>query len=124
MKKTIIYMLIIFLIVFIPNFSNAKGDISDVINSGKGFIDSAKSDITVSGDTIKEASANIYNILFYIGTILSVLVGAILGIKIMMASVEDKAKVKESLIPYIVGCAVIFGSFSIWKIAVNMFNSI
>ena len=124
MKKTIIYMLIIFLVIFIPNFSNAKGDISDVISSGKGFIDSAKSDITVSGDTIKEASANIYNILFYTGTILSVLVGAILGIKIMMASAEDKAKVKESLIPYIVGCIVIFGSFSIWKIAVTILNSI
>ena len=124
MKKTIIYMLIIFLVIFIPNFSNAKGNISDVISSGKGFIDSAKSDITVSGDTIKEASANIYNILFYIGTILSVLVGAILGIKIMMASAEDKAKVKESLIPYIVGCIVIFGSFSIWKIAVTILNSI
>lgn len=42
----------------------------------------------------------------------------------MVASAEDKAKVKEALIPYIVGCIVIFGAFTIWSIAVNMGQSI
>lgn len=124
MKKTIFYILIIFLIIFIPTITNAAGGIDDVIVSGKNFINSASSDITVTSDSLKNASNNIYNILFYVGTILSVLVGAILGIKIMIASTENKAKVKEALVPYIVGCIVIFGSFTIWKIAVTILNSI
>lgn len=36
----------------------------------------------------------------------------------MMASAEDKAKVKESLLPFVVGCVVVFGSFGIWKLLV------
>ena len=47
-------------------------------------------------------------------------VGTIIGIQFMMASAEEKAKVKEALIPYVVGCAVIFGAFTIWSIAVNI----
>lgn len=46
------------------------------------------------------------------------LVGTIIGIQFMVASAEDKAKVKEALVPYVIGCAVIFGAFSIWKVAV------
>lgn len=48
------------------------------------------------------------------------LVGTIIGIQFMVASAEDKAKVKEALIPYVIGCAVIFGAFTIWSIAVNL----
>lgn len=48
------------------------------------------------------------------------LVGTIIGIQFMVASAEDKAKVKEALVPYVIGCAVIFGAFTIWSIAVNL----
>lgn len=48
------------------------------------------------------------------------IVGIIIGIQFMVASAEDKAKVKEALVPYVVGCIVIFGAFTIWSIAVNL----
>lgn len=48
------------------------------------------------------------------------IVGTILGIQFMIASAEEKAKVKETLVPYIVGCIVIFGAFTIWSIVVNL----
>ena len=48
------------------------------------------------------------------------LVGTIIGIQFMLASAEDKAKVKEALVPYIIGCVVIFGAFTIWSIAVKL----
>ena len=48
------------------------------------------------------------------------IVGTIIGIQFMVASAEDKAKVKEALVPYIIGCAVIFGAFTIWSIVVNI----
>lgn len=48
------------------------------------------------------------------------IVGTILGIQFMVASAEDKAKVKEALIPYFIGCAIIFGGFTIWSIVVNI----
>ena len=50
------------------------------------------------------------------------LVGAVLGIKIMVATVEEKAKIKELMVPYIVGCIVMFSAFTIWKIVVTIGN--
>lgn len=47
-------------------------------------------------------------------------VGTIIGIQFMLASAEDKAKVKEALVPYVVGCFVIFGAFTIWSTVVNI----
>lgn len=61
-----------------------------------------------------------YKLLMAVGIVVMFLVGTIIGIQFMIASAEDKAKVKEALIPYIVGCMVIFGAFSIWSIAVNI----
>lgn len=65
-----------------------------------------------------------YNVLVTIGIILTVIVGGILGIKFMMASAEDKANIKEAMIPYVVGCIVIFGAFFIWKLVVSIASSL
>ena len=47
-----------------------------------------------------------------------------LGIQFMVGSVDQKAKVKDSLIPYIVGCFVIFGAFGIWKIVLTILENV
>ena len=62
----------------------------------------------------------LYNALLIIGIIIAVIVGTILGIKFMIGSVEEKADIKKLLIPYIVGCIVVFGAFGIWKLVVTI----
>ena len=42
----------------------------------------------------------------------------------MTGSVSQKAKIKETLIPYIAGCIVIFGAFGIWKLVVTIMSSV
>ena len=42
----------------------------------------------------------------------------------MISSAEEKAEVKKMLIPYIVGCIVVFGGFGIWKLVVNILQGI
>lgn len=42
----------------------------------------------------------------------------------MVGSVEQKAKVKDSLLPYIIGCIVIFGAFGIWKIVLTILENV
>ena len=39
-------------------------------------------------------------------------------------SVSEKANVKETLIPYIAGCIVIFGAFGIWKLVVTIMSKV
>ena len=69
---------------------------------------------------LQETSGFMFKLLTSIGIVAMFLVGTVIGIQFMVASAEDKAKVKEALIPYVVGCAVIFGAFTIWSIAVNL----
>ncbi len=45
-----------------------------------------------------------------IGSIVSVLVLVILGIKYMMGSAEEKAEYKKTMIPYLVGAILIFAA--------------
>lgn len=69
---------------------------------------------------LKETSDYMFKLLTAIGIVVMFLVGTIIGIKFMIASAEDKAKVKEALIPYVIGCAVIFGAFTIWSVVVDL----
>ena len=55
---------------------------------------------------------------------MAVVVAAYLGIKFITSSVEEQAKVKESLIPFVVGCVVIFGAFGIWKLVTNLLETL
>lgn len=118
--KIVALICIFFIIISIfPNRSSA-----DWVGDAKNFIESGGGTATVNNDKLKNASNSIYNLLSSIGMIISVVVGIVLGITFMMASAEDKAKVKEALIPYIVGCVVVFGAFGIWKIVINTFSGI
>ena len=38
----------------------------------------------------------------------------------MLSEAEGQAKVKEMLIPFVIGCIVVFGGFGIWKIALSL----
>lgn len=97
---------------------------SSWVDDASGFMDAADSTAAVDESKLKSASDDIYNVLTSIGMIISVIVGIALGITYMMASAVDKAKVKESLIPYLIGSVIIFGAFGIWKLVINIFSGI
>jgi hypothetical protein len=71
---------------------------------------------------LEETSDFIFNILLAIGIVTAVAMAIVLGIKFMTSSVEGKAKVKEQLTVFLVGCVVVFGSFTIWSIVMNIGN--
>lgn len=107
--------------------SSASGNhtIDEVIEGGKNFIEAGKNQQSkIDGTNLQTASDTLYNMLLAIGIVIAVIVGIYLGIKFMISSAEDKAKVKESLIPYIAGCVVIFGAFIIWKLVILLLNGI
>ena len=124
--KILLIVLILQIIFAFENVSHA-GWWSEVFETGSDFIEEGKNagnkGTTAPSETsIRDIINNIYNILFPLGVVTTVIVGGILGIKFMIASVEDKAKIKESLVPYIVGCVVIYGAFGIWKICIEIFS--
>ena len=55
--------------------------------------------------------------------VISVVMIAILGVKYMMGSAEDKSEYKKSLIPLLVGAVCVFGAATIAKIIVGLAGS-
>lgn len=53
------------------------------------------------------------------GIVLSVIVLAVIGIKYMLGSAEEKAEYKKTLMPYIIGAGLIFGASTIAQIVYN-----
>lgn len=93
--------------------------IDDMMSAADGFLNTGEEN-AIDKNALRETSNYIYNTLLVIAVAIAVIVGAYLGIKFMLESAEDKAKIKEALIPFIVGCFIIFGAFGIWKIAVDV----
>ena len=123
-SKKIIIITIIFQMIFMPISNAAFWD--NVIDNGRDFISDGKnsSSSIINENSFDEMIGVIYNALLALGVILAVLIGACLGIKFMLGSVEEQAKIKEILSPYVIGCLVTFGAFGIWKIVINVLSGL
>lgn len=127
MVKRIIYIVLTFIICLnVLNstivYADTTGD--SIISGANGFVDNGKAGAkdALNEAELRKTSNTIYNILLAIAMVVAVAVGVALGIKFMTSSVEEQAKIKEMLVPYIAGCIVVFGSIGIWKLAVNTFS--
>ncbi len=122
-KKISLILLIILTIICSTNILQVKG-LSNIITGGQDFINKGNGSAPIDSESLKQLSDTIYNILLILGIVIAVIIGTILGIQFITGSVEQKAKIKDSLIPFIVGCVVIFGAFGIWKLVVNIGKSL
>lgn len=120
MKRKIFFILIIFILMICSTHIVQATTISNIIQGADGFITNGSSSDMIAGDKIKNLSDIIYNVLLILGTVIAVIVGSVLGIQFITGSVEQKAKVKDSLIPFVIGCVVIFGAFGIWKLIITI----
>ena len=122
LKKLIIIILMAFItIAFIPDMIYAM---DNIIDSGDGFLEAANDATAIDEDAMRGTSSYVYNILFTIAVVLAVAIGMVIGIQFMMGSVDEKAKIKETLVPYIIGVFIVFAAFTIWKIAINIGNDV
>ena len=126
-KRCIIIILLILMFTANPTIVKPSGsaviDAGSIIEGAEDFLSAGEGENTPLDEAdFKEVSSVIYNVLLILGIIAAVIVGLIIGIKMMMGSSTQKAETKELLIPYVVGCVIIFGAFGIWKLVVNMLN--
>lgn len=97
---------------------------NDIIQGALDFKNSGDTTIPIDQNNIKKGYSTVYNILLSIGLFLAIAIGMYLGVKFMLANAEDKAKIKEAIIPYTAGCIIIFGAFVIWKLAIILLSGI
>lgn len=129
MKKGRIFKILVIIftmlsILIINNYTVQASSLSDAIGGADDFINAGVKDQSpaISEDNLQGMSDMLYNALLVIATIIAVIVGLVIAIQFMTGSVGERAKIKETLVPYIAGCIVIFGAFGIWKLVVNILS--
>lgn len=110
LKKTIkITLVLILLLIIFINFYQV---------SAFGFEDLGGT--PVANDEAKTVGNRIITLISTAGSIISVIVLVVLGIKYMMGSAEEKAEYKSSLMPYVIGSMIVFAASTIAGIIYQM----
>ena len=73
---------------------------------------------------ITSLGSQIIGIVTTIGSVVAVLVLVVLGVKYMMGSAEEKAEYKKTLMPYLVGAALIFAASALAQVVFKFFTGI
>lgn len=112
---------------YAPNLTTSGTDsgqsLDDMINDGDAFIGHSDTDV-LNTQELQDGVSTLYNIFLEVGVAVAVIIGLIIGIKFMIGSVEEKAEIKKLLWPYAIGCFVVFGAFGIWKIVLEIMQSV
>ncbi len=110
---SIVLMLILIMTFSVNSFALSPNDIQADANK-----------TVTGGKEIENVGKAIVGILRTVGIVLSVVVLIVLGIKYMMGSAEEKSEYKKTMIPYLVGAALIFAASAFAEVIFQFFNGI
>ena len=124
-KGIILLLISLIVILNIPSYSNAFS-LDDIISAGQSFENAGTSATTIAptDENLKPLSDMVSNVLLTIAIGVTLISGVMMAINFTIQSVEDKAKIKESMVPWIIGIFIAFGAFGIWKITMSVFYGI
>ncbi len=104
----------------------AEGGIGDIISAGKSFIHKG-SDNPVDGTSIDNFAtqlAPIGSILAAVGVVIFLGVLAVMAIKWITAKPDQKAKLQQQFVGYVIAAIVFFGAVGIWNLVQNIMNRV
>lgn len=117
-RKTIKILIILIIIIGTIMFLHSACYADNFINP-----DDFKT--TGSNDkTAKDAANKILGIIKSVGAIISVAGIALIGIGYMTSSVESKANYKQTMLPYLIGCVILFAGSQIVQIIYDFVNGL
>lgn len=130
--KIIINIMLTFLIIytFMPSTfatetklaASGSGTIQGIVGGAGNFLNLGIGSNTnvIDENALEEGSSTLYNILLVIGIAVAIIWGLVLGIQFITGSIIDKAEIEKALVPYVIGCVIIFGAFAIWRLVINL----
>lgn len=121
MKKLKIFFviaLILMLIISITNITYASEWLSDPRENPESF--SPGSGGAAGATKVQDIGNRIIGIFQLIGTLASVIVLIVIGIKYMAGSIEERAEYKKTMMPYVIGALLVFGITNILGIVSNI----
>ena len=125
MLKKVIYVLIIIVMFSLATnienlytYAGTATETDGIINPGD--YDPGKSSEVSGADRVKDFANMIIGVIQVVGTIISVAVLIILGMKYMAGGVEERAEYKKTMLPYVIGAILLFGITNILGIIVGL----
>ncbi len=121
MKKVVSLLVILLTISIIFEISTvyaADAGVTKIIENMAGTSNPVEAGGTKVGGVIN----NVIGLLQVVGTGISIIVITILGIKYILASPGEKADIKKSAIPIVIGCVLLFGAVNLMA-AVEEFST-
>ncbi|MCL2355167.1 MAG: TrbC/VirB2 family protein [Oscillospiraceae bacterium] len=115
-QKKILKIVIIFLLLISIVFINIPNVFASIPTEGIEIISPEMTDVENVGNRI-------LGIVQVAGAFISVIILIVLGIKYMLGSVEEKAEMKKSLLIYILGVFLLFGTVTIASLIYNVASS-
>lgn len=101
---------------------STNAEFSDVLDDVNGYnpgnIDGA------GANKIKNKTSIILSNISTIGIVISVIILAVLGIKYIFGSIEEKAEYKKDMIPYLIGVVLLLSITTVVKILISLGTSI
>ena len=107
-------------------FAGGGGSLSEIINAGNSFITQGKSGAgsLKNPEQFAEELAPIGSIIAGVGVVIFMGVLAVMAIKWIVAKPDDKAKLKQAFVGYVIAAFVFFGAIGIWRLAIQIMESI
>lgn len=98
---------------------------SEISGEAKKFIDMGNdTNLTLLNADTEKLVTGLASILTTIGVIIVLIGLLVIGIKYMMATPEEAAKLKTKLVGIVISGIVIIGAWGIWSLTYTFFNSI
>lgn len=118
MKKNVVKIVNILFIAMIIIFASTNCFYSFATTP----VDISGNDNPTGSTELTDLGNDVVGVLRIVGIVLSVVIIIILGIKYMMGSAEEKSEYKKSMMPYIVGAALIFAGSIFANVIYEFFN--
>ena len=120
-KKVLLAELLffVFCFAFTPKIYAASWD--EIKTQADSFVAHGSENNVSFGKDVGKSINSVAQILTTIGLAIIMVGLLIIGIRYMMASPEEAAKLKGQLVGLVVSGIVIFGAYSIWALVVNFF---
>lgn len=97
--------------------------LDDIIISGRDFLHLGDTK-NINENELKSLSSLVLSVLLWIAVAVTLISAVVMGINFLTQSVEDKAKIKESMTPWVIGIIISFGAYTIWQITINIFSNL
>lgn len=124
--KAILIILMILIFTFgLPIYSKAFS-VDDIIGNANTFLSVGNESQTPGFEEgkLKNLSDTVSGVLLAVAVAVTFISIGVMGVQFAIQTVEDKAKVKEAMVPWIIGILISFGAFGIWRFVMNVFYGI